>query len=166
MRRELFSTVGSLAPPLRASVFQHKGLESVGAPSSPSVCSSIPLFRGILFMPPRRHPQQLDPVEPSRWNDSPRPGKLDQYPVRHKCRVEYSQRHATHLAACQSSLLIDKLVPTIRAPSLTMRTDALNTVRWEFGLLLGNEIRQSLAYFGIREDPLAALTGENPTCHC
>ena len=47
-----------------------------------------------------------------------------------------------------------------------MRADALNTVWRQFGLLLGNEIRQSLAYFGICEDPLAALTGESPTCHC
>ncbi len=47
-----------------------------------------------------------------------------------------------------------------------MRADALNTVWRQFGLLLGNEIRQSLSYFGIWEDPLAALTGESPTCHC
>ena len=48
---------------------------------------------------------------------------------------------------------------------LTMRADALNTVWWQFGLLLGNQIRQGLAYFGIREDPLAVLAGESPTRH-
>ena len=47
-----------------------------------------------------------------------------------------------------------------------MRADALNTVWRQFGLLLGNEIRQSLSYLGICEDPLALLTGESPTCHC
>jgi hypothetical protein len=61
--------------------------------------------------------------------------------------------------------LIDKLVATISIPGLIVRADALNTFRRQFRLLLGNEIRQSLAYFGIREDPLAVLTGESPTCH-
>jgi hypothetical protein len=61
--------------------------------------------------------------------------------------------------------LIDKLVATISVPGLTVRADALNTFRRQFRLLLGNEIRQSLAYFGICEDPLAVLTGESPTCH-
>ena len=53
----------------------------------------------------------------------------------------------------------------IGALHLTIRADALNAVRRQFGLLLGNEIRQSLAYFGISEGPLAVLTGESPTCH-
>jgi hypothetical protein len=70
------------------------------------------------------------------------------------------------LAASQSTLLIDELVTTISVPGLTVRADALNAVWRQFGLLLSEEIRQSLAYFGIREDPLAALTGESPTCHC
>ena len=61
--------------------------------------------------------------------------------------------------------MIDKLVATISIPGLTVRADALNTFRRQFRLLLGNEIRQSLAYFGIREDPLAVLTDESPTCH-
>jgi hypothetical protein len=54
----------------------------------------------------------------------------------------------------------------IRALDLAVRADALNAVWRQFGLLLGNEIRQSLAYFGVREDPLAVLTVESPTCHC
>jgi hypothetical protein len=61
--------------------------------------------------------------------------------------------------------LIDKFVAIISALDLAVRADALHTFRRQFGLLLGNEICQSLAYLGIREDPLAVLTSESPTCH-
>jgi hypothetical protein len=70
-----------------------------------------------------------------------------------------------HLAACQSTLLIDKFVPTIGALNLAVRADALDTLRRQCRLRLGNEIRQSLAYFGIREDPLAVLADEGPGGH-
>jgi hypothetical protein len=53
----------------------------------------------------------------------------------------------------------------IGAPDLTLGTEALNTFWRQFGLLLGNEIRQSLAYFGIREDPLTVLADEGPGGH-
>lgn len=52
--------------------------------------------------------------------------------------------------------MIDKFVPTISALDLAVWADALNTFRRQFRLLLGNEIRQSLAYFGIREDPIGS----------
>lgn len=57
------------------------------------------------------------------------------------------------------TLFVDEFVPIIGALGLTVRADALDTFRGQFRLLLGNEIRQSLAYFGVREDPLAVLTG-------
>jgi hypothetical protein len=49
-----------------------------------------------------------------------------------------------HLAACQSALLIDKFAPTIGALNLAVRADALDTLRRQCRLSLGNEIRQSL----------------------
>jgi hypothetical protein len=52
----------------------------------PICVQAILLSKDPPFMPPRRHPQQLDPFGSSRWNDSPRPEKLDQCPVRRKCR--------------------------------------------------------------------------------
>jgi hypothetical protein len=61
--------------------------------------------------------------------------------------------------------LIDKFVAMIGVLDLAVWADTLNTFRRQFRLLLGNEIRQSLAYSGIREDPLAVLTSECPTCH-
>jgi hypothetical protein len=48
----------------------------------------------------------------------------------------------------------------ILALNLTVRANTLDTLRRQFRLLLGNGIRQSLAYFGICEDPLAVFTGE------
>jgi hypothetical protein len=71
----------------------------------------------------------------------------------------------TQLAASRNTLLIDKFILTINALELTIRADALNTVWWQFGLLLGNQIRQGFAYFGMREDPLAVLAGESPPRH-
>jgi hypothetical protein len=53
----------------------------------------------------------------------------------------------------------------ISALNLTVRAHALNTLSRQFGLLLGKEIYQSLAYIGIREDPLAVITGESPARH-
>jgi hypothetical protein len=55
----------------------------------------------------------------------------------------------------------------ISALNLTVRAHALNTLSRQFGLLLGKEIYQSLAYIGIRvrEDPLAVITGESPVRH-
>jgi len=70
-----------------------------------------------------------------------------------------------HLASSQSTLLIDEFEPTISAPDLTMGADALHAFRRHFGLLLGNEIHQGLAYSGIHEDPLAMLADEGPTRH-
>jgi hypothetical protein len=61
--------------------------------------------------------------------------------------------------------LINKFVAMIGALDLAVWADALDTVWRQFRLLLGNEIRQGLAYFGIREDPLAVLTGESPARH-
>jgi hypothetical protein len=46
-----------------------------------------------------------------------------------------------------------------------MRADALNTVWRQFGLLRGNEIRQTLPDLGIGEDPLAVLADEGPSSH-
>src|SRR5215471_15028648 len=43
------------------------------------------------------------------------------------------------------TLLVDEFVPIIGALGLTVRADALDTFRGQFRLLLGNEIRQSLA---------------------
>jgi hypothetical protein len=53
----------------------------------------------------------------------------------------------------------------ISALNLTVRAHALNTLSRQFGLLLGRETHQSLAYFGIRKDPLAVITGESPPRH-
>jgi hypothetical protein len=61
--------------------------------------------------------------------------------------------------------LIYELVPTIRTLYFAVRADALKTFRRQFRLLLGNKIREGLAYFGIREDPLAVLAGEGPDGH-
>jgi hypothetical protein len=70
-----------------------------------------------------------------------------------------------HRAACQSTLLIDKFVPTIGALHLAVRADALDTLRRQCRLRLGNEIRQSLPDLGIGEDPLAVLADEGPSGH-
>jgi hypothetical protein len=70
-----------------------------------------------------------------------------------------------HLAASQSTLLIDKFVPTIGALNLAVRADALDTLRRQCRLRLSNEIRQSFPDLGIGEDPLAVVADEGPGGH-
>jgi hypothetical protein len=70
-----------------------------------------------------------------------------------------------HLAAYQSTLLIDKFVATIGALDLTARADAFCAFRRQVGLGFRNIIGQSLAHWVIGENPLAMVTGESPTGH-